>query len=192
VNKLFSSLTILSLLLLASGPAQAITYAVTDLGTLGGTRSSANGINNSGQVVGTSYVEGTNYYHAFLYSDGTMTDLGTFGGQDPSSASAINNIGQIVGWFTGSDGKQHSFRTAPYSSINPNTDEIAGGSANAINSKGQVVGVSYYGYLTAPNGRFDDTAINLGYGSNPNGINDSSYVVGSNGGAYLYKGIRQN
>jgi probable HAF family extracellular repeat protein len=40
----------------------------------------ASGINNNGQIVGWSRSSGSYYPHAFLYSDGKMTDLGTLGG----------------------------------------------------------------------------------------------------------------
>jgi probable HAF family extracellular repeat protein len=68
---------------------------MSDLGTLGGS-SVASGINNSGQVVGYSYTSGSGVYHAFLYSGGVMSDLGTLGG-GVSLASGINNSGQVVG-----------------------------------------------------------------------------------------------
>src|SRR5262249_45866542 len=55
------------------------TYSITDLGTLGGPFSDANGINASGQVVGYSYIDST-HAHAFLYQNGEMRDLGTLGG----------------------------------------------------------------------------------------------------------------
>ena len=65
-------------------------YTVTDLGSLGGNASYANGINNSGQVVGSFDLAGEPE-HAFLYSSGKMNDLGE------GSARAINNSGQVVG-----------------------------------------------------------------------------------------------
>ena len=67
-----------------------------DLGTLpGAVLSSGAAINNSGQVVGYSDVNGN--ARAFLYSGGQMQDLGTLPGLVYSSASAINNSGQVVG-----------------------------------------------------------------------------------------------
>src|SRR4051794_14330794 len=69
-------------------------YSVTDLGTLGGTVSEANGINASGQVVGWSSLPGGTF--AFLYSDGAMHNLGTLGGTG-SIAWGINDSGEIVG-----------------------------------------------------------------------------------------------
>jgi probable HAF family extracellular repeat protein len=62
----------------------------------------ANSINNAGQIVGWSYFEeDSNLSQAFLYSDGTMTNLNSL--IDPSdawnlvTANAINESGQIVG-----------------------------------------------------------------------------------------------
>ena len=52
---------------------------VQDLGTLGGSSSWASAINDSGQVIGSSYLAGDQNRHAFLYKDGKMTDLGTLG-----------------------------------------------------------------------------------------------------------------
>jgi probable HAF family extracellular repeat protein len=52
---------------------------VTDLGTLGGAYSGTANMNDSGQLVGQSYVNTTdNTSHGFLYSGGRMLDLGTF------------------------------------------------------------------------------------------------------------------
>jgi probable HAF family extracellular repeat protein len=71
-----------------------------DLGTLGGTYSFANSINNSNHVVGSSNILGDAGSHAFLYADGGMTDLNSL--IDPASgwtihfAYDINDHGQIA------------------------------------------------------------------------------------------------
>ena len=74
---------------------------VTDLGTLGGTSSSAYGINAAGQVVGQSYTAAGPSYHAFITGlNGVgMTDLGALG-RYGSSATGINDAGQVVGEVT--------------------------------------------------------------------------------------------
>src|SRR5262245_59554934 len=82
-------------------------YAVTDLGTLGGSSSLAYGINDAGQVVGEATTSG-GYGHAFLYQNGGMADLGTLGGTY-SVANGINDVGQVVGDTYMSDGSTHVF-----------------------------------------------------------------------------------
>ncbi len=83
-------------------PQQAFLYAnesMAGLGTLvkGATTTSvANGINSTGQVVGYSNTQTPGSTHAFVYSGGTMTDLGTLGG-NTSAAYGINDSGQVVG-----------------------------------------------------------------------------------------------
>jgi probable HAF family extracellular repeat protein len=62
--------------------------------TLGGTTSWAGDVNASGVVIGTVDVGADT--HAFVYSGGTMTDLGTLGGPY-TYANAINSSGLIVG-----------------------------------------------------------------------------------------------
>jgi probable HAF family extracellular repeat protein len=51
-----------------------------DLGSLGGTWGTPNALNNVGQVVGTSDLEGDEIFHPFLWERGSITDLGTLGG----------------------------------------------------------------------------------------------------------------
>ncbi len=66
---------------------------MADLGTLSETDylASASGINNAGQVVGSSD------NRAFLWNANTgMTDFSNLAGRPSSSANAINNAGQIV------------------------------------------------------------------------------------------------
>jgi probable HAF family extracellular repeat protein len=75
-----------------------------DLGTLpGGSYSEAFSINDSGQVVGWSTIDDatcTLYdgcWHAFLWQDGVMTDLGGLDSRFQSYAYSINDRGQIAG-----------------------------------------------------------------------------------------------
>jgi probable HAF family extracellular repeat protein len=51
-----------------------------DLGGLGGTIGAASGVNNRGQVTGTSDLAGDLAFHPFFWSRGTLTDVGTLGG----------------------------------------------------------------------------------------------------------------
>ena len=94
----------------AAGAAHAFLYgnrAMTDLGTLGGSYSVANRINDGGTIVGSSNTSDGNL-HAFLYSNRAMTDLGTFGGSQ-SIAYGINGSGQVVGGADTTSGSEHAF-----------------------------------------------------------------------------------
>lgn len=75
----------------------AAAYTLTDLGTLGGAASSAQDINNRGEIVGWSNLA-DGKRRAFLYRDGVMTDLGTHVGGSFSEATAINDHGQVAGF----------------------------------------------------------------------------------------------
>ena len=95
-----------------------------DLGTLGGTRSIAYGVNASGQIVGYSEVAG-GAQHAFLWSDdnfndapdaGEMKDLNTLApvaGWTFEEARGINDRGQIVATAVNGTGQRHAFLLTP-------------------------------------------------------------------------------
>src|SRR5437764_598484 len=72
-------------------------YEITNLGTLGGPfpYSSAADVNDKGQVAGATYNEISET--AFLYSDGSMKDLGALEGGRWSAGAGINATGQVVG-----------------------------------------------------------------------------------------------
>jgi probable HAF family extracellular repeat protein len=73
-------------------------------------------VNDSDQVVGYSNILPTEYYdgywygpyHAFLYEDGQMKDLGTLGGGS-SEAYGINDSGRVIGGSNTSSGERHAF-----------------------------------------------------------------------------------
>ena len=119
-------------------------FAVTDLGTLGGEMSVACGLNDRGKVVGfSSLANGES--HAFLWSDCGMTDLGTLPDLGFSTGRNINNSGQVVGDSTA------QFLTPPYHAVfwKRNREIVplgtlggAAGFAVDINSRGQVVGAA--------------------------------------------------
>ena len=73
------------------------TYAVTDIGTLGGDTSEAAALNNLGDVVGAA-ATASGVSHAFLYRNAEMFDLGTLPGGSVSYATGINDRGDIVGY----------------------------------------------------------------------------------------------
>ncbi|MFK3736812.1 PEP-CTERM sorting domain-containing protein [Massilia sp. TN1-12] len=76
---------------------------LTDLGTFGGQFSEARGINDLGEVVGVSATDTLMIDHAFLYSGGTVQDLGTLPGDGYAEAFDINNLSQVVGRSFGSN-----------------------------------------------------------------------------------------
>lgn len=79
----------------------AARYALTYLGDLGGGASRPADLNNRGDVVGTSRAK-DGQDHAFLWSAGTMYDLGAPG--EASSAVAVNEARDVVGSSSGSCG----------------------------------------------------------------------------------------
>jgi probable HAF family extracellular repeat protein len=179
-----------------------VEYTLTPLGTLpGSVYSYANAINDSGEIVGYSYVSGGPAYfgvnpydvpgtwHAFVYSNGQMTDLGTFGGED-SMASGINNNGQIVGTILTSTGTAGFLYT---NGVETNIGSLGGTNtyAQAINNAGQITGDSYTGgkdvdsdpifhAFVYSGGTMTDLGTAAGYqDAQGNSINSSGEIAGS-------------
>lgn len=171
--------------------------AMKDLGTLGGKNSTAQHINNIGQIVGSADTKVGNT-SAFFHQDGVMASLGTLGGAS-SEAQAINDHGQIVGM---SDLSATSFRHAfLYDNVTmKDLGTIAGDSwASSINNAGQIVGsvnplnpTTLTGYQTYVHGflyqdkkMYDLTAYlqdaNGWFVSEANSINDQGWIAGIGG-----------
>lgn len=171
----------------AGAPAFALpSYTITDLGTLGGTRSDARGLNNRGDVVGSSYVAGDRSINPYLYSNGAMRDLGSLFGPGLGVGQAVNNAGQVVGY------------SSPASNLVPRAFLYSGGAmrdlgtlggenSNAfdINEAGQVVGYSQLasgaerGFLYSGGVMTSLGTLPGGDHSDARGINNAGQVVGT-------------
>jgi probable HAF family extracellular repeat protein len=123
------------------------TGALTFLGVLGtGFESRAFAINDAGQVTGNSYTgDAQGSLHAFLFSNGTMTDIDTFG-SIASWAFGINSNGVVVGQVANQPNSMayHAFVFMGGSMMDLNTLIPAGSGltiyqANAINDAGDIV-----------------------------------------------------
>jgi probable HAF family extracellular repeat protein len=165
-----------------------LSYQITDLGSLpgGNGESFANGINDSGQVVGLAFINNP-HGHAFLWDAANgMQDLGTLPGDSFSDAIGINNSGQVVGCSYTTFTLRHAFLWDATSGMQDLG--TLGGSfscAFGINHSGQVVGYSAmansssHAFLwDASNGMQDLGILPGGTHSFAGGINDSGQVVG--------------
>jgi probable HAF family extracellular repeat protein len=171
-------------------------YSVTNLGTLGGSTAQAYDINEAGQVVGYAYTASLKQ-HAFLWTDGVMTDLGTLPTGSTSQAFGLNNNGQVVGYaFDGSQAggaRNHAFlwEDGVMTDLFPVPQHSA---ANAVNDAGQVVG-NYN--LNRPFIWEDGVFTDLGGFNGSNGfgyahdINNAAQVVGSSFADNGSEGIQQ-
>ena len=163
---------------------QSPTYLLTDLGTLGGSRSKGVAINASGQVTGFAYTAGDAEEHAFVTQNDVMIDLGTLGGSR-SYGNDINASGQVTGFaYTAGDAEEHAFVTQNDVMIDLGT---LGGSRSygaAINTSGQVTGFAYtvgdaeeHAFVTQ-NGVMIDLGTLGGSSSYGAAINTSGQVTG--------------
>jgi probable HAF family extracellular repeat protein len=182
---------LLALLLGGSLLSAEILYSVTDLGTLGRanftvSNSSGYGINNAGQVVGFSSTS-TGTSHAFLYSNGQMTDLGALPGYFRSWGSGINNAGQVTGTFStytasGTD-PSHAFLYSNGQMTDLGTLGGRDSYGSGINNAGQITGSSStlngfsHAFLYSL-GQMTDLGTLGGRSSLGNGINNTGQVVG--------------
>ncbi|CAG0993035.1 hypothetical protein ANRL3_02909 [Anaerolineae bacterium] len=192
------ALLTLLILTMATVNASGTSYTITDLGTLGGTESRAEGINNRGQVVGYYsygfYAGAYSTKRAFLYDGGVMHDLGTLEGTNNSMALGINDAGQVTGYsFTTGQAIQKAFIYS--NGVMQDIGTLGGGSvAYDINNVGQVTGVSKSIAFIYSGGTMQSLGTLGGSYSYAYSINDYGQVVGysrtnySQTHAFLYTG----
>ena len=131
---------------LVTGAGAMSSFLAIDLGTLGGTDSSASAVNDSGQVVGESSTADDLDIHAFSWTQaGGMVDLGTLGGTE-SEPFAVNASGQVVGYsYTAGDTDLHAFswtQAGGMVDLGILDPEILSGTRGynvAVNASGQVI-----------------------------------------------------
>jgi probable HAF family extracellular repeat protein len=149
--------------------------------TFGGRASQANSINDAGQIVGYALTP----WHAVLWQDGQMIDLGTLGGLH-SAASSINDAGQVVGGAYTSDSVDAFLWQQDVGMTDLGALDGRGSSASTINDVGQVAGASFAGGQHAFLWQQDLGMIDLGtlpgdVDSQASGINNLGHVVGWSG-----------
>ena len=177
------------------GPGQGQTHAITfdangtlhDLGAPVGTKSVAYDLNASGDAVGQS--PGPDDYggEAILWPHGgSAVRLGFIGGNTMSAARAINDAGTVVGWMRGSVFNKLPFRWSADHGLELLPTTGNGGTANAINNDGYIVGTIYsqpnssagHAALWTPDGQVIDLGTLSGGRSEATGINSHLQVSG--------------
>ena len=186
----------------------------TLLPSFGGNFSEGYGINNSGQVVGSSE-DANNNSRAFLYSNFNLIDvdkiLGGGTNYNNSVANGISNNGKITGSVYGDYAYTYDSSTGAVNFLPSLTDpsptdpnQGLGSVGNSINDSGQVTGYNVtsggteHAVLYGSDGTLTDLTPNLANNVSAFGqsINDSGQVVGeivpggpfTNPNAFLYSG----
>ncbi len=147
-----------------------ISYTVTDLGTLDGSASFANGINDSGSVVGNAPIAGAT--HPFLWTPTTgIQDLGTLGGP-LGYAYGINSAGFVVGYSSLPQLTEHGFLWTPAAGLKD------------LGTIGNVNGFSFAFSIDDHNHIFGNSAsqTNLDGGDAAIWVGSTIYDLGTNGG----------
>jgi probable HAF family extracellular repeat protein len=121
---------------------RAFLYQTGSMLPLSGPNSTANGINDDGDVVGSAY--GDAGVSAFLYNGATTKDIGALLSSGGSFATAVNAGGQVVGYRSyqvGEGAVQDAFLYSAGTAVEFHSLGLSNGSiAYGINAAGEVVG----------------------------------------------------
>jgi probable HAF family extracellular repeat protein len=162
--------------------------SLTLLGDLpGDNRSFAFGVNDSGQVVGSSDLVTGNQFtnqHTFIWQAGVFTDLGLPSGYVDSSPNAINSDGDVVGYLTNPSGQRSAYlyQNGQFITLNSLLPPGSGWDltdAQDLNNSDEVVGFGYlngvgHGFLYS-NGSITDLGTDF---ASSQAINDEGQIVG--------------
>jgi probable HAF family extracellular repeat protein len=173
---------------------------MTSLGTLGGSQSFANDINDSGVVVGWSY-DSAGKKKAFRWDAvNGMANLGA-GQTLEGAAEAVNNNGDIVGWRTNGT----VTRSAQWTPGNPQwvtifDSETVNHKSLGINEQGVIVGITLNSNGNLVDSFFYDGTLGTSNFTgimatlyNPQaGVNNSLLTAGTNGDQAAYLTIGPN
>ncbi len=118
---------------------KALAANMTDLGTLGGTNSSANGVSADGSVIVGNSDNLLGEYRAFKYAGSTMTDLGTLGGTNSYAYGASADGSVIVGDSSNLLGEYRAFKYAGSTMTDLGTLGGTTSSAFAVSADGSVI-----------------------------------------------------
>jgi probable HAF family extracellular repeat protein len=170
----------------------------TQIDVPGATRTSANSINNRGQIVG-GFVDAANVVHGFLLENGVFTQI-DFPGAAGTEAFSINNRRQIVGGFVDASGPP-SPANVPHGFLLENgvftRIEVPGAMATiayGINDRGQIAGLiadpggAEHGFLL-DGGVFTQIDVPGGVDTNPLGLNNRGQIVGHVGPVGAFHGF---
>jgi probable HAF family extracellular repeat protein len=137
-------------------------YQIIDLGTLGGTQSFALDVNNNRQVSGNSLVLSDpgstgSLLRAYLWTSGSMTNLGSMAPIPPSTSTnkyargyAVNDAGVVVGEFNNDTSRAFIYSGGTMTGLTRLAGDNDNGVAHDINSSNVIVGISSNGTASRP------------------------------------------